>query len=426
MVEQLKSNNLLPKDEEKRKNFEFTINHCTFNSQDFFVATPETMENAEVAIEAHEEILDQMVKESCSSSSGDDSSSSCSTNDSGVMGSRLLTSGLATETTPEVARATEVLTPRRRSEVNRRRRRRLFGGQQMAQEEEEDDDEVIVFDDDTISVTNRSHSTSIAGDDHDNASEAAAILVRTFSMDSNDSRERHRSRDRRTPRTPSFSFARNLLSIGKSVSVDSLSSVTSGYDGKSIDSKLTNNTAPVVVVGGGGRQGSPTGSIANGSMVVGPIEIEMSELDECGRRKSVADEADHELETRMSKLNANAERRDPCLSNIFSTSTSSLVILSTVSESQIDPDLSESVPATPNSLLTPDELGPSEAFMLFLCLTLLLQNRDKIIEQNMDRNDIQMCFDSMVRKHNVKSVLRDARNLFHTYLSQWHKECLHA
>ena len=35
--------------------------------------------------------------------------------------------------------------------------------------------------------------------------------------------------------------------------MDSLSSVTSGYDGKSIDSKLTNNTAPVVVVGGGGR-----------------------------------------------------------------------------------------------------------------------------------------------------------------------------
>ncbi|KAF7495358.1 TBC1 domain family member 25 [Sarcoptes scabiei] len=73
------------------------------------------------------------------------------------------------------------------------------------------------------------------------------------------------------------------------------------------------------------------------------------------------------------------------------------------------------------TLISPEQLGSSDAFMLFLCLTLLLQNRDHIMEKKMDRNEIQMYFDSMIRKHNVHDVLQDARYLFHSYLAEWHQ-----
>jgi len=95
-----------------------------------------------------------------------------------------------------------------------------------------------------------------------------------------------------------------------------------------------------------------------------------------------------------------------------SSSCSSLVMLSKEFSS-----LAASV-----SLLSPDQLGSNDAFMLFLCLTILLQNRDKIIANNLDDNDIQMHFDGLVRKNDVKSVLDFARHLFHSYLSHWHHD----
>lgn len=59
--------------------------------------------------------------------------------------------------------------------------------------------------------------------------------------------------------------------------------------------------------------------------------------------------------------------------------------------------------------------------MLFLCLTLLLQHRDTIMSQDWDANEIAMFFDSLLRKHKVNPVLETARQLFHSYLSQWHR-----
>lgn len=70
-------------------------------------------------------------------------------------------------------------------------------------------------------------------------------------------------------------------------------------------------------------------------------------------------------------------------------------------------------------LISPEQLGSNDAFMLFICLTLLLQNRDHIIQNHLDRNEIQMYFDGLIRKHNVRSVLQDARHLFHSYLAEW-------
>ncbi|XP_015916870.1 TBC1 domain family member 25 [Parasteatoda tepidariorum] len=68
------------------------------------------------------------------------------------------------------------------------------------------------------------------------------------------------------------------------------------------------------------------------------------------------------------------------------------------------------------SLPPPYELGGGNPFMLFLCLTLLLQHRDVIMKSRMDYNELAMHFDKMVRKHNVHRVLHQARSMFREYL----------
>lgn len=98
-----------------------------------------------------------------------------------------------------------------------------------------------------------------------------------------------------------------------------------------------------------------------------------------------------------------------------SSSCSSLVILSSTG---LVLDYSQNFRV---SLPSPEELGSDDAFMLFLCLTLLLQQRDMIMNQDLDANEIAMYFDSLLRKHKVNPVLETSRQLFHSYLSQWHR-----
>src|SRR5699024_1408650 len=94
-------------------------------------------------------------------------------------------------------------------------------------------------------------------------------------------------------------------------------------------------------------------------------------------------------------VGGNHHHDDSSLDNLSSSSTSSLVILS--KSTRNDPNQVKTNEIELNQrLLSPDELGPNDAFMLFTCLTMMLQNRDRIIEANMDRNDIQMFFDNMV------------------------------
>lgn len=57
-------------------------------------------------------------------------------------------------------------------------------------------------------------------------------------------------------------------------------------------------------------------------------------------------------------------------------------------------------------------------FMMFLCLTMLLQHRDHIMKNQMDYNETAMYFDKMVRKHNVVRVLAQARQMYSNYLKQ--------
>lgn len=75
----------------------------------------------------------------------------------------------------------------------------------------------------------------------------------------------------------------------------------------------------------------------------------------------------------------------------------------------------------PTELPPPHEFGNGNPFLMFLCLTLLLQHRDFIMRSNMDYNETAMHFDKMVRKHNVLKVLNQARRLYQDY-SRYHNE----
>lgn len=73
----------------------------------------------------------------------------------------------------------------------------------------------------------------------------------------------------------------------------------------------------------------------------------------------------------------------------------------------------------PNLLLPPpNEFGGGNPFLMFLCITVLLQHRNYIIANGMDYNEMAMHFDKMVRKHNVIKVLNQARQMYARYIRQ--------
>lgn len=71
------------------------------------------------------------------------------------------------------------------------------------------------------------------------------------------------------------------------------------------------------------------------------------------------------------------------------------------------------------SLPSPDVLGCGNPFLVFLCLTVLLQHRDSIINRSLDSNEMAMHFDRLVRKHNLERVLSQARTLYYRYLAHF-------
>lgn len=83
-------------------------------------------------------------------------------------------------------------------------------------------------------------------------------------------------------------------------------------------------------------------------------------------------------------------------------------------------------PSTSNTrcleLPSPTEFGNGNPFLMFLCLTILLQHRDYIVQNNLDYNEMAMHFDKMVRKHNVIKVLNQARRLYQDYLRRYNEK----
>jgi hypothetical protein len=53
---------------------------------------------------------------------------------------------------------------------------------------------------------------------------------------------------------------------------------------------------------------------------------------------------------------------------------------------------------------------------MFICLTIILEHRDKIIGESMGFDEIGMHFDRMVRAHRYGRTLRRARRLYADYL----------
>ncbi|XP_026779551.3 TBC1 domain family member 25 isoform X2 [Pangasianodon hypophthalmus] len=78
----------------------------------------------------------------------------------------------------------------------------------------------------------------------------------------------------------------------------------------------------------------------------------------------------------------------------------------------------------PCSLPPPQEFGKGNPFMLFLCLSILLEHRDHIIKNSLDYNELAMHFDRLVRKHNLGRILQRAKALFADYLQSevWDSE----
>ncbi|XP_053280553.1 TBC1 domain family member 25 [Pleuronectes platessa] len=76
------------------------------------------------------------------------------------------------------------------------------------------------------------------------------------------------------------------------------------------------------------------------------------------------------------------------------------------------------------SLPPPQEFGKGNPFMLFLCLSILLEHRDHIIKNSLDYNELAMHFDRLVRRHNLSRVLQRAKALFADYLQSevWDSE----
>ncbi|KAM4606916.1 TBC1 domain family member 25 isoform 1-T2 [Discoglossus pictus] len=78
----------------------------------------------------------------------------------------------------------------------------------------------------------------------------------------------------------------------------------------------------------------------------------------------------------------------------------------------------------PISLPPPQEFGRGNPFMLFLCLSILLEHRELIMKQNMGYDELAMHFNRLVRRHNLKRVLLRSKALFADYLQSkvWDSE----
>lgn len=67
-------------------------------------------------------------------------------------------------------------------------------------------------------------------------------------------------------------------------------------------------------------------------------------------------------------------------------------------------------------LPAPQDFGCGNPFLMFLCLSLLQQHRDHILQKRLEYDEIAIMFDKLVRKHDVHKVLHYGRNLYSEYL----------
>lgn len=68
------------------------------------------------------------------------------------------------------------------------------------------------------------------------------------------------------------------------------------------------------------------------------------------------------------------------------------------------------------TLPPPEEFGCGNPFLLFVCLSVLLDQKDDLMNANIEYADLVMHFDRLVRKHSPARILSRAMELFATYL----------
>lgn len=114
--------------------------------------------------------------------------------------------------------------------------------------------------------------------------------------------------------------------------------------------------------------------------------------------------------------------KSPSLPRPFSSNLPSPC--SKASTTTVNSPNTNSAPIKPCSLPPPQEFGKGNPFMLFLCLSILLEHRDHIIKNSLDYNELAMHFDRLVRRHNLGRVLQRAKALFADYLQSevWDSE----
>ncbi|XP_054033151.1 TBC1 domain family member 25 [Dryobates pubescens] len=67
----------------------------------------------------------------------------------------------------------------------------------------------------------------------------------------------------------------------------------------------------------------------------------------------------------------------------------------------------------------PEELGQGNPFLLFLCLAMLLEQRQALMAQPGDYNEVGQHFHRLLRRHRLDAVLQRAKGLFAAYLEGW-------
>ncbi|KAK2841085.1 hypothetical protein Q7C36_012664 [Tachysurus vachellii] len=116
--------------------------------------------------------------------------------------------------------------------------------------------------------------------------------------------------------------------------------------------------------------------------------------------------------------------KSPSLPKPFSSNLSSPCKLSGTGPNTPTTGKPDASGIKPCSLPPPQEFGKGNPFMLFLCLSILLEHRDHIIKNSLDYNELAMHFDRLVRKHNLGRILQRAKALFADYLQSevWDSE----
>ncbi|XP_063529314.1 uncharacterized protein LOC134740685 isoform X1 [Cydia strobilella] len=154
-----------------------------------------------------------------------------------------------------------------------------------------------------------------------------------------------------------------------------------------------------------------------------PLETQTPDAKDDGASKS------HKFFSNMSQELENAKRNCESLLNAKPTNLHS--VASTINNFQkkyeaLKPPLQKSFAAgdgvkSISGLPPPGVFGGGNPFLMFLCLTVLLQHRDYVMRNRMDYNELAMHFDKMVRKHNVNRVLNQARHMYAVYLKHQNK-----